>query len=568
MNTRLSFLGIVVGFLVGFVALGHTSSLQLPGNSERGLEDQKLAVITGRVFAEDGGSPLAKATLSLRSKGSTPLDRPRTIRTNGSGEYTFRDLEPGQYVLSATRKGYIPRNYGQKNGSSFRREDTGTSLTVAPGQVLEDIDFHLIRGGVVEGRVVDQENEAVERVRVMVKGYRSLAGKERLLPFGRDETDDRGQFRIFGIPPGNYYLSVSPLPFIRDPRREIPSFAPTYYPGVLRIEEAARIEVTAGGELGGLNIIVMEAFSYSVSGRVLTPEGQPAHSVWIMSMQESGKDPSSMMGPNTHTDLQGEFKVSGLLPGTHRLYARAGGGEDAQMASATVDVVDQDLSGLTLVLGEGAEITGRIVAEGEASTVDWHRVFLSVVPTGNITLMAFGGSGFQVNEDFTFKISNRPEGTYRLMVRLPAGNHYVSSIHFEGQDITDRPIELRSNDRLDGVEIYISSEGARISGSVEQAEGRKVAEGATVLVFSADPDQRAFPSRFTRTTQTDQSGRFSLQGLVPGEYLVCALADHEAGHEMDPDYLRSLERDSQRIDPSPGQTVQESLVASPAPEMN
>ena len=568
MNTRLSFLGFVVGFLVGIVALGHTSSLQLPGNSERGLEDQKLAVITGRVFAEDGGSPLAKATLSLRSKGSTPLDRPRTIRTNGSGEYTFRDLEPGQYVLSVTRKGYIPRNYGQKNSFSFRRENTGTSLTVAPGQVLEDIDFHLIRGRVVEGRVVDQDNEAVERVTVMVKGYRSVAGEGRLLPFGRDETDDRGQFRIFGIPPGNYYLSVSPAPFIRDPRREIRSFAPTYYPGVLRIEEAARIEVTAGGEIRGFNITVMEAISYSVSGRVLTPEGTPAHSVWIMSMQESGKDLSSIMGQNTNTDLQGEFKVPGLLPGRHRLYARAGGGEDAQMASATVDVVDQDLSGLTLVLGEGAEITGRIVAEGEASTVDWRRVFLSVVPTGNITLMSFGGSGSQVNEDFTFKISNRPEGTYRLMVRLPAGNHYVSSIRFEGQDITDRPIELRSNDRLDGVEIYISSEGARISGSVEQAEGRKVAEGATVLVFSADPDQRAFPSRFTRTTQTDQSGRFSLQGLVPGEYLVCALADHEAGREMDPDYLRSLERDSQRIDPSPGQTLQESLVASPAPEMN
>ncbi len=568
MNTRLSFLGFVVGFLVGIVALGHTSSLQLPGNSERGLEDQKLAVITGRVFAEDGGSPLAKATLSLRSKGSTPLDRPRTIRTNGSGEYTFRDLEPGQYVLSVTRKGYIPRNYGQKGNYSFRRDNTGTALTVAPGQALEDIDFHLIRGGVVEGRVVDQDNEPVERVTVMVKGYRSLAGEGRLLPFGRDETDDRGQFRIFGIPPGNYYLSVSPRPFIRDPRREIRSFAPTYYPGVLRIEEAARIEVTAGGEIGGFNITVMEAISYSVSGRVLTPEGKPAHSVWIMSMQESGKDLASMMGQNTNTDLQGEFKVPGLLPGRHRLYARAGGGEDAQMASATVDVVDQDLSGLTLVLGEGAEITGRIVAEGEASTVDWRQVSLSIVPTGNITLMSFGGSGSQVNEDFTFKISNRPEGTYRLMVRLPAGNHYVSSIRFEGQDITDRPIELRSNDRLDGVEIYISSEGARFSGSVEQAEGRKVAEGATVLVFSADPDQRAFPSRFTRTTQTDQSGRFSLQGLVPGEYLVCALADHEAGREMDPDYLRSLERDSQRIDPSPGQTLQESLVASPAPEMN
>ena len=161
-----------------------------------------------------------------------------------------------------------------------------------------------------------------------------------------------------------------------------------------------------------------------------------------------------------------------------------------------------------------------------------------------------------------------PEGTYRLVARHPTGSHYVSSIRVEGQDITDRPIELRSNDRLDGVEIHISSQGARISGYVEQAEEREVAAGATVLVFAADPQHRGFLSRFTRTTQTDQSGRFSLEGLVPAKYLVCALADHQAGSEMDPDYLRSLERDSERIDPSPGQTVQESLVALPAPKMN
>ena len=568
MKTRLSFLVIVVGFLVGSTAFGHPSPLQLPGNSERDPEDQRLAVITGRVLAEDGGSPLTKATLSLRSKTARPQDRPRTVRTDSSGEYTFRDLEPGKYVLRARRNGFIPRNYGQKSSYSFRREDVGTALTVAPGQVLENIDFHLIRAGVVEGSVVDQENEPVERVTVMVTGYRSLGGEGRLLPLGRDETDDRGHFRIFGIPPGNYYLSVSPRPFIGYPGREIRSFAPTYYPGVLRVEEAARIEVTAGGEVGGFNITVIEAFSYGVSGRVLTPEGKPAHSVWIMSMKESDKDLTSMMGSNTNTDLQGEFKVSGLLPGRHRLYARSGGGEDAQMASATVEVVDQDLSGLTLVLGKGAEITGRIVVGGEASAVDWRRVSLSMVSVGNVSRMFFGGTGASLEEDFTFRISNLPEGPYRLMVRLPPGNHYVDSIRVEGQDITDRPIEMRSNDRLEGVEVRVSSEGARISGVVEQVEGRDAAEGATVLVFAADSQHRERPSRFTRTTQTDQSGRFSLEGLVPAEYLVCALGDHEAGREMDLDYLRSLERDSERIDLSPGQTMQESLVALPAPEMN
>ena len=127
---------------------------------------------------------------------------------------------------------------------------------------------------------------------------------------------------------------------------------------------------------------------------------------------------------------------------------------------------------------------------------------------------------------------------------------------------------MRSADRLDGVEIHVSSEGAQISGVVEKEEAREAAEGATVLIFAPDSEFRGPSSRFTKTTQTDQRGRFSLKGLVPGEYLLCAVIDHEPGLESDLDYLSSLERDSERIEVSSGQTVEESLVALPAPKMN
>ena len=81
-------------------------------------------------------------------------------------------------------------------------------------------------------------------------------------------------------------------------------------------------------------------------------------------------------------------------------------------------------------------------------------------------------------------------------------------------------------------------------------------------------DIRERPLRFTRTAQTDQSGRFSLEGLVPAEYLMCGLADQEVGREMDLDYLRSLEKDSERIDLSPGEAARQTLVAVAAPELN
>ena len=535
----------------------------------RGPVDGEPGVIQGQVLAEDGGHPLAKATLSLRSKAARPHDPPRTVRTDSIGHYTFKDLDPGQYTLRATRHGYLPRTYGQKTAFSLRIDSVGTALTVGPGQVLENIDFRLIRGGVVEGRVVDQDKEPVERVAVRLRVLRSLGGEGRLLPLRHDETDDRGHFRIYGVPPGNYYLRVSPRPLFGDSRSPRRSFAPTYYPGVLSVEEAATIKMTAGEEKGGFNITVIEGSSFSVSGRVLTPDGKPAHAVWIVSMKQSGRIISTGMGQHTNTDLQGEFKVSSLLPGGYRVYARSGGGENEQMATADVEVVDQDLTGLTLRLAKGADITGRILVDGGRGDLDWRRISLHMLPSkDNLNRLSFGGTRASIEKDLTFKIANHPEGPYHLMVMLPPGNHYVSSIRVGGQDLTDRPIELKNNDRLDGMEIHISSQGARIRGHVQQVEEQEMAEGATVLVFADDPRHRDFSSRFTRTTQTDQSGNYSLEGLVPGKYLLCALVDHQSGNEKDPDYLRSLEKDSEQIDLSAGQTAQESLVTVPAPPMN
>ncbi len=565
-------IGFVAGlaiFSVGVVYVNRDAYAAWSSPASQRPVDRNPGVIQGRVFAEDGGHPLAKATLSLRSKDARHQDPPRTVRTNTQGEYSFRDLEAGQYTLRATRHGYVPRNYGQETAYSLRIDSVGTALTVGPGQVLENIDFRLIRGGVVEGRVVDQDKEPVERVAVRLRVYRSLGGEGRLLPLRHDETDDRGHFRIFGVPPGDYYLRVSPRPLFGDSRSPMRSFAPTYYPGVLSVEEAATIKMTAGEEAGGFNITVIEGSSFSVSGRVLTPEGKPAHSVWIVSMEQSGKELPTGMGRNTNTDLQGQFKVSGLLPGRYRLYARSGSGEDQQLASAAVEVVDQDQSGLTLVLAKGADITGRIVVAGEASTVDWRRILLGMSPSkDNVNRLSFGGTRASVEKDLTFRIANHPEGSHHLMVRLPPGNHYVSSIRFKGQDFADRPMELKSNDRLEGVEIHIASDGAQLSGGVEQADGPQVARGATVLVFATDPQHREFPSRFTKTTQTDQSGQFSLEGLAPGKYLVCALLDHQSGNEWDADYLKGLEKDSEEIDLSPGQTTEKSLVALPAPKTN
>ena len=73
--------------------------------------------------------------------------------------------------------------------------------------------------------------------------------------------------------------------------------------------------------------------------------------------------------------------MAGLLPGKHRLIASRGRREEPQIASASVEVIDRDIQGLTLALGSGAAITGRIVSESQESVLDWRRVEV-VTPAG------------------------------------------------------------------------------------------------------------------------------------------------------------------------------------------
>ena len=568
MRTRFLVFGMVIGHLTFFAYFGHPSSIQITAQSDQDAADRTSGVIRGRVFTAEDESPLARVTVMLYSVDGRGNERPRTVRTDSRGEYEFRDLEAGKYFLRANRNGYLRQIYGQKKSSGSGRRRRGTPLSLASGQTLNSIDFKMIRGGVVEGAVVDQHNEPRSRVSVTLSSYESSGGERKLFPVGRAETDDRGRFRLFDIPPGSYYLSVAPPFFYGRMGGEERSFPPIYYPGVPSPLEAAKVKVAAGEEVGGFHFTLVETRSYSASGRVLTAEGKPAHDVWIISRRESGEAFVAGMESSANTDLQGEFKVTGLLPGRHRLHARAGEDEKPRMASTVVEIADQDIEGLTLVLGAGAEVTGRIVTDRQGSDLDWRRIWLEMDPIGESSRIFFGGDSGRVEEDFTFKIKNLPEASYRLVVRLPPGNHYVESIRLQNEELIDRPIEVRSADRLDEVEIYVSSEGAQVSGVVEKEEAREVAEGATVLVFAADSEFRGPNSRFTRTTQSDQSGRFSLKGLVPGEYLLCAVAGHESGRESDLDYLSSLERDSERIELSSGQTAEQSLVALPAPNMN
>ena len=399
MSNRFLFIALVVFQVVGLTASSGQIRGQVRGSSEQDQAEGEGGAIRGTVMAADGESPLAKATVSLRKSGSRRGAGERTARSDDRGQYEFGDLEAGKYHLSVTRNGFLPQDYGQKRVQPFRGRRGGTPLTLEDGQVLSGMDFNLIRGGVVEGRVADQDYEPLSRVIVTLSGYETVQGERVLTPVSRAQTDDRGQFRLFDIPPGSYFLSATqgggfPL-FGRRGRRgqRGRSFPPTYYPGVPSPGLATRIEVSAGGEVGGFHLTLIEAYTYSVSGRVLASDGSPAQSVRIITVNRSGAGQASLRG-GAATDLQGAFTVAGLLPGKHRLIAHRGRRQDPQIASASVEVIDQDIQGLMLALGSGASITGRIVSESEETALDWRRISVDTRSAEGVGRgLRFGGGG-------------------------------------------------------------------------------------------------------------------------------------------------------------------------------
>jgi hypothetical protein len=525
----------------------------------------KPGAIRGRVIAADTGAGLRRARVMLRGSESRPGMNPQTSQTNENGEYEIKDVKPGRYTLMVMRNGYVSQTYGQKSTdmmSSMIAPMQGTQLTVRAGETLGQVNFQMIRGGAVEGQITDQNNEPLSRVMVQLSRYRTMQGKRSLMPVSMGQTDDRGHFRLFEIAPGSYYLSASYGSF------GFPdgggAFPPTYYPGALSPQEASKLQVAPAAEITGINMALTEAASFTVSGKVMRSDGKPATGARLMSMRHPWEGFGMMFG-GSGVDTDGSFKLSNMLPGKYRLTTSTTRDGKQESGSVIVEVGSEDLQNVFIVLGNGAEVSGKIVVEGQSTArIEPRQIRVTLAQDAGPMMGGFFGGGPQETKDDLTFTQTVAEGSMRFNVSLPTGNFYLKSIRMEGRDVTDQAVEFKNNDRYHGVEVVISSQGGQLSGVVRKEEGGEVLRGATVVVFPSDPERQS-KSRFVKTVQTDQQGSFDAKGLVPGEYLVCALLNHEAGAETDVSYLKEIEKLGKRVELAAGAAKTEDLVAAAGP---
>src|SRR5215471_9878565 len=159
------------------------------------------SAVRGRIVAGETGTPVRRAQVRI----SGPDIGSKTALTDNQGRYEFRDLPAGRFNVSVSKSGYVTMQYGQN-----RPFEPGKPIDLVDTQVMEKLDVALPRGGVIAGRVGDEAGEAVAEADVTAMRMQFQNGKRRLVPTGRNaQTNDLGQFRIYGLPPGEYYVSAS-----------------------------------------------------------------------------------------------------------------------------------------------------------------------------------------------------------------------------------------------------------------------------------------------------------------------------------------------------------------------
>ena len=494
------------------------------------------AIIRGHVFDAGTGQPLRKAQVRATSPA---LRENRVAITDANGAYEIKDLAAGRYQLNASKGSYVQLQYGQ-----LRPFEPGKPLEVADAQAVEKVDFSLPRGGVITGRILDEFGEPTPDVQVLAMRYQYIQGRRQLSPAGRAAmTNDIGEYRVFALPPGQYFLSatlrnLNPLDAASDDRS---GYAPTYYPNAVNITEAQRLTIGVGQTLNDINLALSPTRLARVTGSAVDADGKPLAGATVVMIQIAGVAAMAVAGGQVRPD--GSFSVANVSPGDYTVRAMSTQGglmsQSGEVVQAMVSVAGEDITGLRLTGVKPSTVTGRVIlpqaGTGSVSVSSLQLIALSSAPDLlNIPSTA------RVNDDSTFEIKVQP-GNHLLRMNPTAGfaNARIKAVRLNGADVTDTGIDFRPNEDVSGLEVELTTQVSDLSGSVTNTRGESVKD-YTVVVFARDRQRWGFASRFLGGGRPDQDGKYRVRSLPAGEYYAVALDYVEQGAGTDPEFLERV----------------------------
>jgi len=487
--------------------------------------------------------------------------------TDDDGRFTFSRLPASTYFIVASKPGFLPAAFGEK-----RPLGQGIGIDLREGQSVNDIRLKLFRGGVLAGAVVEQSGRGVAgvEVRAFRDGFDEITGQRLPLPVtvgvGQTMTDDKGQYRFYGLAPGDYVVSAAGqagvgairltteadvryatqvlqipggVPIDSSIRKPAPSMSrpegagvATYYPSADSISDAPRITLGLSEERPGVDVVMRRMSAGAIAGNVSGP---------FAKIREGGKvhiidRASSFTMTTPWRVVDGSFSFLGVPPGQYDVIAMS---ETGGYQGRSEAFVSGSLVVLAVYLQAGVTVTGRLVFQATSGQpADPALVSASLLPASRID---FSFRQTPLKADGSFQWTGVPLGSYRLAVSAAASlqpGWRVKSAMLGEVELLDGVLDMRS--RAPG-EIVITLTDARsaITGTLEAPDGTPVSE-YTVLAFSADSKFWTPASRRTQVVRPNSSGVFAIRDLPEGDYLLVALNDIEKGQWHRADFLAEL----------------------------
>jgi hypothetical protein len=522
--------------------------------------------LSGRVVAVDTGRAIRRARVFI---SAAELPGGRGALTDDSGAFDFADLPGGRYTINASKSGYITLSYGQR-----RPLQAGTPLQLVDGQQLKGVDFALPRGGVVSGRVSDETGDVMPGVMVQVMRYQYQQGDRRLVPAGQAQSDDRGVYRVWGLNPGDYYVSAvarnEGLPGRanaalvaqqvqnaiqgagrgargnivvalggldgQDSQDQL-MYAPTYYPGVGSPADARAVTVGVSQEIVDIDFALQLVRTARVSGHVENPDGSWTAQGNVQLAPQTGARGNLGQNFGGRIGWDGQFTIANVPPGLYTLRARNNDRDSPLSTSQPMSIAGGDVNNVIVVLQTGGSLSGSLVFQPGSTAVPGDLTQIRITapaaePDDNVGPQ----SNPRVSKDGTFTMDGVTVGSHLIRANGQLRGWNLKSVEINGRDVTDTPIDIRSGQKITNVVLTFTDRVNEINGSVTDTQGTPLTE-YTVLAFSTNTSVWRAQSRQIATARPDQTGMFKIRNLPAGEYYVVTVDPSEPGEWFDPTYL-------------------------------
>ncbi|HEY2168339.1 MAG TPA: carboxypeptidase-like regulatory domain-containing protein [Candidatus Angelobacter sp.] len=523
------------------------------------VSPQTAAVISGTVLQSDMRSPLKNAQVTATRgarpenfdevEGGSAENRKFSTKTDEKGHFEFADLLPGTYYVRASHVGMVMK-------SALGRE--GILVTLEAGKP-QTMNLVLLPGAVITGRILNADGEPMQHVAVGTMRYIYTIRGRILAPTGNTaETDDKGEYRLFGLQPGSYVIAADPRrigfaegsdvvvgPESGAARGKASSMAymATYYPNETSFQQATPIVLKPGDETQA-NFSLTPISVHNISGTIT---GLPAAKAsdkeeerycFVIAMREGSPTPvgTAAVGKDS------SFKISSVSAGKYKIVAMQPRNESGGYGYKEITVGSSDVTGVVIPMNSAVngQITGMVRTDGEAK-LDYTKLFVVLAPqtanqqadqdsAGDYGSMFRSGGGYaEVQKDGSFKmdVPSSPNGYQVVLSAQGSGfeDWFTNKVLIGGKDVLDSGFKAAEAQR-GPMEIIISNKGATLEGNATDPQ-QKPFSNAEVIAIPSDPKLRKSFDLLHNTT-ADTQGHFKIRGVRPGEYIVFALEDSQA----------------------------------------